>query len=140
MSKARCFLLCPHTYSGKPRGFAFLAYEDQRSTVLAVDNLSGSKVGGRIIRVEHVDNYKRKKAEMEGEPDPGSGDEDAQPDYIQREEQLRTSTSPARRNGASADEPWAASDSVFSLLHQRASPSTKEAKKVCFLGLPVHLL
>ncbi len=34
--------------TGKSRGFAFLAYEDQRSTVLAVDNLSGSKVGGRI--------------------------------------------------------------------------------------------
>ena len=50
--------------TGKPRGFAFLAYEDQRSTVLAVDNLSGSKVAGRIIRVDHVDNYKKKRAEV----------------------------------------------------------------------------
>ena len=30
--------------SGKPKGFCFLAYEDQRSTVLAVDNLNGFKV------------------------------------------------------------------------------------------------
>ena len=49
---------------GKTRGFAFLAYEDQRSTVLAVDNLSGAKVAGRIITVNHVDNYKIKRAEV----------------------------------------------------------------------------
>ena len=30
--------------TGKPKGFCFLAYEDQRSTVLAVDNLNGFKV------------------------------------------------------------------------------------------------
>src|SRR5947209_6200985 len=30
--------------TGKPRGFAFLMYEDQRSTVLAVDNLNGAKL------------------------------------------------------------------------------------------------
>ena len=50
--------------AGKSRGFAFLAYEDQRSTVLAVDNLSGGKVAGRIITVNHVDNYKIKRAEV----------------------------------------------------------------------------
>ena len=30
--------------TGKSRGFCFLCYEDQRSTVLAVDNLNGIKV------------------------------------------------------------------------------------------------
>jgi RNA recognition motif-containing protein len=30
--------------TGKPRGFCFLAYEDQRSTILAVDNFNGAKV------------------------------------------------------------------------------------------------
>lgn len=50
--------------AGKKRGFAFVAYEDQRSTTLAVDNLSGARITGRTIRVEHVDNYKRKKAEV----------------------------------------------------------------------------
>ena len=30
--------------TGKSRGFCFAAYEDQRSTVLAVDNFNGAKV------------------------------------------------------------------------------------------------
>mmetsp|Transcript_7046 Transcript_7046/g.14064 ORF Transcript_7046/g.14064 Transcript_7046/m.14064 type:complete len:206 (+) Transcript_7046:247-864(+) len=62
----------------KSRGFAFLAYEDQRSTVLAVDNLSGSRVAGRIIRVEHVDNYRKQKAEVEGEEYTSDADVDDQ--------------------------------------------------------------
>jgi RNA recognition motif-containing protein len=37
--------------TGKPKGFAFVMYEDQRSTVLAVDNLTGGTVLGRTIRV-----------------------------------------------------------------------------------------
>ncbi|EKX38457.1 hypothetical protein GUITHDRAFT_48511, partial [Guillardia theta CCMP2712] len=37
--------------TGKSHGFAFLAYEDQRSTNLAVDNLNGSKLLGRTLRV-----------------------------------------------------------------------------------------
>ena len=28
--------------TGKSKGFAFLAYEDQRSTILAVDNFNGA--------------------------------------------------------------------------------------------------
>ncbi|KAK4777671.1 hypothetical protein SAY87_017858 [Trapa incisa] len=53
--------------TGKSRGFAFLAYEDQRSTTLAVDNLNGATVAGRIIRVDHVSNYKKKEEEDEEE-------------------------------------------------------------------------
>lgn len=30
--------------SGKQKGFCFICYEDQRSTILAVDNLNGTKV------------------------------------------------------------------------------------------------
>ena len=30
--------------TGKPKGFCFLCYENQKSTVLAVDNLNGIKV------------------------------------------------------------------------------------------------
>jgi len=30
--------------TGKSKGFAFLAYADQRSTILAVDNLNGAEV------------------------------------------------------------------------------------------------
>ncbi|XP_072286931.1 RNA-binding motif protein, X-linked 2 [Pyxicephalus adspersus] len=47
--------------SGRSRGFCFLCYEDQRSTVLAVDNLNGIKLKGRTIRVDHVSNYRPPK-------------------------------------------------------------------------------
>lgn len=30
--------------TGKKRGFGFMKYDDQRSTILAVDNLNGAKV------------------------------------------------------------------------------------------------
>ncbi|CAE6485609.1 unnamed protein product [Rhizoctonia solani] len=51
--------------TGKQRGFGFLMYEDQRSTVLAVDNLNGAQVLGRTLRVDHVQNYKQPKAKGE---------------------------------------------------------------------------
>ncbi|GAD97621.1 RNA binding domain protein [Paecilomyces variotii No. 5] len=50
--------------TGKSRGFAFLKYEDQRSTDLAVDNLGGATVMGRILRVDHA-RYKRRDDESE---------------------------------------------------------------------------
>ncbi|KAL8129933.1 hypothetical protein V2J09_019088 [Rumex salicifolius] len=53
--------------SGKSKGFAFVAYEDQRSTNLAVDNLNGAQVMGRTIRVDHVSKYKKKEEEDEEE-------------------------------------------------------------------------
>ena len=51
--------------TGKQRGFGFLMYEDQRSTVLAVDNLNGAQVLGRTLRVDHVQNYKQPKSKGE---------------------------------------------------------------------------
>ncbi|GAB2285742.1 hypothetical protein Dimus_020179 [Dionaea muscipula] len=53
--------------SGKSKGFAFIAYEDQRSTNLAVDNLNGAQILGRVIRVDHVTDYKKKEEEDEEE-------------------------------------------------------------------------
>ena len=50
--------------TGKSKGFAFLKYEDQRSTDLAVDNLGGTTVMGRVLKVDHT-RYK-KKDEDEG--------------------------------------------------------------------------
>ncbi|KAK2501220.1 hypothetical protein MC885_016191 [Smutsia gigantea] len=44
--------------SGKSKGFCFICYEDQRSTVLAVDNFNGIKIRGRTIRVDHISNYR----------------------------------------------------------------------------------
>lgn len=40
--------------TGNSKGFAYLKYEDQRSTVLAVDNLNGIRLAGRIIKVDHA--------------------------------------------------------------------------------------
>ncbi|KAI9696369.1 MAG: hypothetical protein M1836_005647 [Candelina mexicana] len=48
--------------TGKSKGFAFLKYEDQRSTDLAVDNLGGASIMGRVLKVDHT-RYKRKEAE-----------------------------------------------------------------------------
>ncbi|KAF8908326.1 hypothetical protein CPB85DRAFT_1195064, partial [Mucidula mucida] len=45
--------------TGAPRGFAFIMYADQRSTILAVDNLNGASVLGRTLRVDHVKDYKQ---------------------------------------------------------------------------------
>eukprot|EP01016_Furgasonia_blochmanni_P025193 TRINITY_DN2712_c0_g1_i4.p1 TRINITY_DN2712_c0_g1~~TRINITY_DN2712_c0_g1_i4.p1 ORF type:complete len:257 (+),score=78.09 TRINITY_DN2712_c0_g1_i4:166-936(+) len=47
--------------TGKSKGFAFIAYEDQRSTVLAVDNFNGAEVCGRSIRVDHVRKFRPPK-------------------------------------------------------------------------------
>ncbi|XP_051850172.1 RNA-binding motif protein, X-linked 2-like [Antechinus flavipes] len=47
--------------TGKSKGFCFLCYEDQRSTILAIDNFNGIKIRGRTIRVDHVANYRPPK-------------------------------------------------------------------------------
>lgn len=49
--------------TGKSKGFGYLKYEDQRSTVLAVDNLNGTKILGRIIRVDHTYYEERERDE-----------------------------------------------------------------------------
>ena len=83
--------------TGKSKGFAFLKYEDQRSTDLAVDNLGGATVGGRILKVDHT-RYKRKEDEDERERDmekamragdsrPRNGDRDSTGSSEEAEEQ-----------------------------------------------------
>lgn len=44
--------------TGKSKGYGFLCYEDQKSTILAVDNFNGIKILNRVIRVDHVAEYK----------------------------------------------------------------------------------
>ncbi|KAI8071207.1 hypothetical protein BC940DRAFT_293840 [Gongronella butleri] len=53
--------------TGKSMGFAFLQYQDQRSTILAVDNLGGSKVLGRTLRVDHSHGPRKRKHDDEEE-------------------------------------------------------------------------
>ena len=64
--------------TGKSKGFAFLKYEDQRSTDLAVDNLGGATVLGRVLKVDHT-RYKKKDDEDVGDNtvSSGMGKEDA---------------------------------------------------------------
>ncbi|KAL3763092.1 hypothetical protein ACHAW5_010720 [Stephanodiscus triporus] len=62
--------------SGKSRGFAFVKFEDARSCVLAVDNLTGSQVLGRTLRVDHVENYRLPKHVQEKEKKKISGEND----------------------------------------------------------------
>lgn len=40
--------------TGKSKGFGWLKYEDQRSCDLAVDNLGGATISGRLISVDHA--------------------------------------------------------------------------------------
>lgn len=44
--------------TGESKGFAFVAFADQRSTVLAVDNFNAATICGRVVKVDHVDKYK----------------------------------------------------------------------------------
>ena len=70
--------------TGKPKGFGFLMYEDQRSTVLAVDNLNGANILERTIRVDHVKNYKEKRVKnQDGEwEDPEEQSLNAKPEMV----------------------------------------------------------
>ncbi|EOD49437.1 putative u2 snrnp component ist3 protein [Neofusicoccum parvum UCRNP2] len=65
--------------TGKSKGFAFLKYEDQRSCDLAVDNLSGALVMGRMISVDHT-RYKKKDGEELRDNTYGGGEEDEDAD------------------------------------------------------------
>ncbi|KAJ6230339.1 RNA-binding motif protein [Anaeramoeba flamelloides] len=44
--------------TGKSKGYAFLAYEDQRSTILAVDNLNNADLLKKKLRVDHSKDYR----------------------------------------------------------------------------------
>ena len=71
--------------TGKTKGFGFLMYEDQRSTVLAVDNLNGARVLEKTLRVDHVKSYKQPKVKNEdGEwVDPEEQSFNAKPQLIE---------------------------------------------------------
>ena len=47
-----------HDKEGNSRCFAFLCYENIESTILAVDNLNGIKIGKNNILVDHILEYK----------------------------------------------------------------------------------
>ncbi len=59
------FHLVRDAVTGESKGFAYLKYEDWRSTVLAVDNFNGARLLGNTLRVSHTryERPKKKKAE-----------------------------------------------------------------------------
>ena len=42
--------------TGKPKGFAFIKFEDARSSILAIDNFNSFKLLGRHLHVDHAVN------------------------------------------------------------------------------------
>jgi len=75
---------------GKSKGFAFVAFEDQRSTVLAVDNMNGSKLFDRTIRCDHVLEYRkpRKKKKDDDEDEKEQGGYESDETYEQRRKRI----------------------------------------------------
>lgn len=53
--------------TGIPKGFGFLGYEDQRSTILAVDNANGMKLLQRTLRVDHCKDFRPPTSGKEGD-------------------------------------------------------------------------
>lgn len=74
--------------TGKSRGFAFVKYEDARSCVLAVDNLTGTKVLGRTLRVDHVEKYRLPKHLMEKEDQEEEGQRRTDPGRMYEDKEL----------------------------------------------------
>ena len=64
--------------SNKSKGSAFVKYEDQRSTILAVDNFNGIQLLGRMLRVDHVKEKRLPKSVIEAESERLEQNPDAQ--------------------------------------------------------------
>ncbi|KAI7869608.1 uncharacterized protein EV154DRAFT_530709 [Mucor mucedo] len=81
--------------TGKSKGFAFIQYEDQRSTVLAVDNLNGADVLGRTLRVDHsFGPKKQKKREGEEESDDDQPKMNVAPELVEVVEKEKSKPKP----------------------------------------------
>ena len=105
--------------TGKPRGFAFIAYEDQRSTVLAVDNFNGAKVLGRTLRCDHCADFKEEQKK----------DPDAIPDHVARklsEQQLQEKREQIERCALAA--PRVPRDVATSSIRPRELPRCEIAR------------
>lgn len=85
---------------GKRRGFGFLLYQDQRSTILAVDNLNASVVLGKTMRVDHVKDYKQ----LSRDEDTGKMKESDEHRTNARPEMVDPSAA-KKRSGSADDEP-----------------------------------
>ncbi|KAG4304792.1 hypothetical protein PORY_001845 [Pneumocystis oryctolagi] len=91
--------------TGKSKGFCFLKYEDQRSTILAVDNLSGAKVLGRILKVDHVLNYRHPKQDSDDEQSGKMIGMNAAPPILEQEEKEKSNSEDDFSKGIDPDDP-----------------------------------
>eukprot|EP01084_Bolivina_argentea_P223348 377916_1 len=57
--------------TGKSKCFAFIKFCDQRSTILAVDNFTGTQLLGKTLRIDHVQKYRLPKELREKEEEEG---------------------------------------------------------------------
>ncbi|KAJ7688694.1 hypothetical protein B0H17DRAFT_1012483 [Mycena rosella] len=113
--------------TGKRRGFAFLMYEDQRSTVLAVDNLNGAVVLEKTLRVDHVKDYKQPKAKGEDgewvEPDEQSLN--AKPQLIMDDGAADSDSSASSAASIDPEDPMR----EYLLAQRREAKALKKTKK-----------
>ena len=72
--------------TGKSKGFGYICYEDQRSTILAVDNLNGIKIGGKVILVDHVEEYRLPKEFEQSDDEIDNYDENKKYDKSENKE------------------------------------------------------
>ena len=72
--------------TGKSKGFGYICYEDQRSTILAVDNLNGIKIGGKFILVDHVEEYRLPKEFEQSDDEIDNYDENKKYDKSENKE------------------------------------------------------
>ncbi|KNC87697.1 hypothetical protein SARC_00203 [Sphaeroforma arctica JP610] len=75
--------------TGKAKGFCFIAYEDQRSTDLAVDNFNGAKVCGKTLSVDHVGKYRGPKPPGSDEDEPEEKISVAPADFVKLEKEKK---------------------------------------------------
>eukprot|EP01134_Creolimax_fragrantissima_P001885 CFRG1885T1 len=83
--------------TGKGKGFCFIAYEDQRSTDLAVDNFNGAKVCAKTLSVDHVAKYRGPKPPGSDEDEPEEKAPIAPADVKKAEDEKRREKKTAKR-------------------------------------------
>ena len=127
--------------TNKSLGYAFVKYEDQRSTILAVDNFNGIKLLGRTLRCDHVDKYKLSKDVRKREEDRLDEDPEAEPDvgpgHAYNDQEMANSFSikqgtdvwgPVRSSCTSAVAP-VLNDSPITDVKRKKSEKLKKEKK-----------
>uniref|UniRef100_A0A8C6F3G4 RNA-binding motif protein, X-linked 2 n=1 Tax=Monodon monoceros TaxID=40151 RepID=A0A8C6F3G4_MONMO len=119
--------------TGKSKGFCFLCYEDQRSTILAVDNFNGIKIKGRTIRVDHVSNYRAPKDSEEMDDvtkDSSEGSEDGKPTRKhkkdRKERKKRKEEKEKTDQEVQAEQPASSSSPGSKMIKEKDDPGSKK--------------